>query len=787
MTDQLSEDDLRELIAQTFSRFEMSFAYRLYKATYDTNATSKQIVDEFKEIKFLQGKGMRSLTHKWDRLNRFLFEIKGKELATVKDLKKVLEPLGDAVDFLEMDDALDGHKKAVLDSLKSLFEEERSHELLDETTLWNLLAQYYQVRNRTLQGTVSEEQLTACEQTLRHANSIVWRDYLTTVENYQRGNSFAFLTIPFSSLPTGKEEQFSATLLTSSDLAKETKMDMGYLLPFEDNFVDLYPKESSLYHSSLISPSLFSSQREAFHDRLVLSSKKAVNPVGIFCLTFGERQISPRYREAATRAMEEHLPLLEIDVTQYRKSSLTEDEKTELATNFLLEYYRDAGLEESEFLSKLEKDLEDEQLIFDVLYDYKRYEKEQREPVLFSNLVATYRFRKEWLLRMIRTIGSLFRDLELVNRSIASFAQAINMSDNQKEKSYFNRKKRELNERRRDIEVELAKKADQNIYEESIRNSSLDYDPFLRKGILEGGKTRSFVTGYKPCSRLQEEESAMLEQEEDTAKRYLIHTVFGHYQLMSQGLQNHKVRTHDPSLDSLASMADAASQYVPLSMALKQFQTLSGEEEKTHQKLLTMNRQLEILKSRQAYYRLYKELVENEKQQKKLLAEQQGFKTSIEDTRDRVAEALDERNRFANLSTVGKVFAKKELKTLARSATGFLDHSKDLLDYYQEAYRLREEERIRLEATKQQQIADFLKDFPEFSSLEEYQKQLEEWKDLSSELVENRIESLRLRLLSIREQRANLSVNEQNREAMKIRANILKSLLALPEDIKVPV
>ncbi len=256
---------------------------------------------------------------------------------------------------------------------------------------------------------------------------------------------------------------------------------------------------------------------------------------------------------------------------------------------------------------------------------------------------------------------------------------------------------------------------------------------------------------------------------------------------MSQGLQNHKVRTHDPSLDSLASEADAASQYVPLSMALKQFQVLSNEEEKTHQKLMTMRRQLEIVNSRPVYYRLYKGLLENEKQQKKLLAEEQGFKTSIEDTRDKVAEALDERSRFDRLSTVGKVFAKKELKTSARSATDFLDQSKERLDYYQEAYRLREEERIRLESTKQQQILDFLKDFPEFSSFQEYQKQLEEWKDVSSELVENRIESLRLKLLSIREQRANLSVNEQNREAMKIRANILKSLLAIPDDNKVSV
>lgn len=282
---------------------------------------------------------------KWILSEKWVKEavINGKIKTLEQNIEKMLT-LNEVISLITKKRDLERAKQSVLDSLSYILDENRISEI--EKQYNDLLEQY-------------PTDLKRIEDYLRNLQKIIlddWRVGTTKLEDYKPGDKFRF--VGHSTNQEKFDGEFSSRLVSCSLFTEEFtdtyRSGVGFLFEpvniigadGEDMYVDNYTDSDDNILVSTSIPPISSigkvlsklkhnkeKQKEEGKTGSVYSEViiEGFNPIGIFCFTLGEKELSFNYQSALKLQQQfPHLPIIEIDLTLYKSLEELETYKKRL-------------------------------------------------------------------------------------------------------------------------------------------------------------------------------------------------------------------------------------------------------------------------------------------------------------------------------------------------------------------------------------------------------------------------------------------------------------------------
>lgn len=602
--------ELQNLVNQ----FESSFNFYILRNTYDSSIASKNFIDKYLAIKNHTWKD----EVKYAKLSELIKESMKATLTTMRSIKKInnlWEP-----DFKSIKQNTEYYKnnvsirsKTACEAIQQLFENPEIRKNLSNDELYSLYEGYYQISNYIKNKTLTDEILIDIETKLRPISDKIWTLSITKPENFKPGEPFMFIvhnaskseiiTTKLNDEHTTRRDRMSASLITDKEMGVYGKNKYGFIFPDDTRMVtsgyrDLQSyetqKEGNFFinsnNSMLIPPQAIESYlvdlnikengRRLNDDNAriyneILLDTTSLKPVGIYCITFGEKELSRDYRLAKKLAEQSELPLIDIDISLYRtkgnkgtylidEEALSVKEQRLFAEKFLKQYYKSKNYDLATEGKFIEADLK---LYQDVIIDIFLTQKKENN-VSPENLFKLFEEAKKTRKNKAENYNTYINEMSDLKEVLSNFNQALSICNNEIIRNSIIEQSNEIIKRMKVLNKlientnSIGLSVDNWIYQSNIVAKKIigDFTPFNTEIIEFNGEKITIISGYKSKQELEQTKQEMLKQVDlsrDPMQRRLEHAKrvievkFNAYETNSVNIDFATYKQTTPELDQL--------------------------------------------------------------------------------------------------------------------------------------------------------------------------------------------------------------------------------------------
>lgn len=768
------------------NQFESSFNFYILKNNYGFSSDAKEFLDKYLEIKnhmYLDDKA------KYNYLSNLLKDNMNVTLITMQSIKKINYLWKPDFDNVKKSDEyykadLSQRSKTVCEAIQQLFENPEIRKNLSNADLYNLYGSYYQISNYIKSNALTDEVLLNIETKLQYISNKIWASSITNPENYKSGEPFMFIVHNVSKTDMETTDinehitrsgRVSASLITDKEMGVYGAHKYGFIYPNDSKIVtagykDLYSyetkEEGRFYQNSnnsmLITPQAMenysanlciqengkklNNDNANIYNEVLLDSTNGLKPVGIYCITFGEKDLSYDYESAKKLAEETGLPLIDIDISLYRTKRnqgtyLTDDEALSIkeqkvfAENFLKQYYKSKNydLETSQNFVEIDLGLYQD-MIIDIFLSEKKNNNINKE-----NLFKKFEEKKQLRKNKAENYNTYINEMSDLKESLDNFKQALSNCDNEEIRRSIIEQSNKIIKRMESLNKlikntnSIGLSEDNLIYQSNPVSKEIigSFTPFNTETVEFNGEKITVITGYKSKQELEQTKQEMLNQVDlshdpvqkrlNHAKR-VIEVKFNAYETNSVniGLSAYKQKT--PELEQLKTVSKSFVDIASLDKNINNYDELVALQ---HQ----LTSEIQILSDNRKIYDGASSIEWVEQHQKESATKIDTYKNSISSNeqelillRQRQDQLLEEKAELDKKGFFGKMIANKKINENADE----LSDLKRKIERLEHEISLTEDE-MKFEKENIKQITDnFLSNFGlNGMTLEDYKKRLE--------------------------------------------------------------
>lgn len=770
--------ELQNLVNQ----FESSFNFYILKNNYGFSDSAKEFLDKYLSIKnhmYLDDQA------KYEQLTELLKDSVNVTLETMISIKEINKLWNVDIENIVNDDIviqnrLRSRTKVVCNSIKNIFEDVESRKILSTADLYNLYINYFQIINNIKNKKLTEQTLADIESKLQSISDKVWVSSITNPEDFKLGESFKFIVHNISKTEMVDTTEFitrntrvSASLITDKEMGLFGIHKYGMIYPSTSKIIttgydDLQSYETSdgneifnSRNSTLITPQ----QIEAYcvqkslkengkrlnndnaniYNEVLLDSTTGLKPVGIYCITFGEKELSYDYQSAKKLAEQSGLPLIDIDISLYRtkgnkgtylidEEALSVKEQKLFAENFLKQYYKSKGHDLATAQDFTEADLK---LYQDVIIDIFLTQKKENN-VSPENLFKLFEEAKQTRKNKAENYNTYINEMSDLKEALSNFNQALSTCDNEMIRKSIIEQSNEIIRRMQALNKlientnSIGLSADNWIYQSNVVSKEIigNFTPFNTETIEFNGEKITIISGYKSKQELEQTKQEMLKQVDlsrDPMQRRLEHAKrvievkFNAYETNSVNIAFATYKQTTPELEQLKTTSNSFIDISSLDKDITKYDELVALQ----QQLMT---EIQNLSDNRKVYDGASSIEWLEQNQKESTTKIETYKNSITSNeqelislRQRQDELLREKAELDKKGFFGKMFANKRIN----------ENTTNLSDLKRQIERLEHEvsttkDSMEYEEKYIKQITDnFLSSFGlNGMSLEDYKKRL---------------------------------------------------------------
>lgn len=817
--------ELQNLVNQ----FESSFNFYILRNNYGSSSASNEFIDRYLAIK----------NHMWwndetkyANLSELLKESMEATLTTTRSIDKInnlwkpdFNSIKQDTEYYEADVSL--RSKTVCEAIEQLFENPEIRKNLSNDELYNLYRSYYQISNHIKNKTLTDEILIDIETKLRPISDKIWTSSITNPESFKPGEPFMFIVHNVSKTDmetTNINEHFarsgriSASLITDKEMGVYGSHKYGFIYPNDSRIItsgykDLYSyetqKEGNYYqnhnNSMLITPQAMESysanlsvqengkrlnnDNANIYNEVLLDSTTGLKPVGIYCITFGEKELSYDYQSAKKLAEQSGLPLIDIDISLYRtkenkgtylidEEALSVKEQKLFAENFLKQYYKSKGHDLATAQDFTEADLK---LYQDVIIDIFLTQKKENN-VSLENLFKLFEEAKQTRKNKAENYNTYINEMSDLKEALNNFNQALSTCDNEVIRNSIIEQSNEIIRRMKALNKlientnSIGLSADNWIYQSNVVSKEIigDFTPFNTETIEFNGEKITIISGYKSKQELEQTKQEMLKQVDlsrDPMQRRLEHAKrvievkFNAYETNSVNIAFATYKQTTPELEQLKSTSHSFIDISSLDKDITKYDELVALQ----QQLMT---EIQNLSDNRKIYDGASSIEWLEQNQKESAAKIENYKNSISSNeqelislRQRQDELLREKAELDKKGFFGKMFANKRIN----------ENTNNISDLKMQIERLEHEvsatkDSMEYEEKYIKQITDnFLSSFGlNGMSLEDYKKRLEAIVPNAEKLTDPFMQKeLEEKLKMVEQKIAEMQIDKQKEQQMR--------------------
>ncbi len=714
-------EELQTLVNQ----FESSFNFYILKNNYGFDDNAKEFLDKYKKIKnhmYFDDEA------KYKYLSDLLKDSKDVTISTMQSIKKINHLWKPDFDNLKRVDKyyianLPQRSKTVCEAIQQLFENPEIRKNLSTTDLYNLYGSYRQISNYIKDNKLTNEILDDIEKNLGYISKKIWTSSITNPEDYKSGEPFMFIVhnVSKTDMETtninehiARSGRVSASLITDKEMGVYGAHKYGFIYPSDSKIVtagykDLYSYETKgegrFYQNSnnsmLITPQAMenysanlciqengkklNNDNANIYNEVLLDSTNGLDPVGIYCITFGEKELSYDYESAKKLAEHTNLPLIDIDISLYRtkenlgtyltdEEALSVKEQKEFAERFLKQYYKSKNYDLKLSQDFTEADLE---LYQDMIVDIFLNEKKNNN-ISKENLFKIYEEKKQLRKNKAENYNTHINEMSDLKESLDNFKQALsNCDDEEIRKSIIeqsNKVVKRMKSLNRLIENtdSIGLSADNYIYQSNPVAKKImgDFSPFNTETIVFNDEKITIINGYKSKQELEKTKQEMLSEVDlshDSMQSRLYHAKrvieveFNGYETNSTNIDISAYKQKTPELAQLKAVSKSFVDISSLDKNIKKYDELLALKQQLTNEIQVLSENRRIFTGS---YRI--ELVE---QQRKECADkiEECKKSILSDKQElnllhqRQDKLMEEKSKLDKKSFLGKIFANKKI------------------------------------------------------------------------------------------------------------------------------
>lgn len=773
--------ELKDLIKQ----FESSFNFSILKNNYGFSSAAKEFLDKYLEIKnhmYLDDKA------KYNSLSELLKDNMKVTLTTMQSIEKInylwkpdFDNVKKSEEYYKAD--LSQRSKTVCEAVQHLFESTEIRKNLSNEDLYNLYSSYYQISNYIKNNALTNEILTNIETKLQYISNKIWASSITKPEDYKSGEPFMFIVhnVSKTDMETTninehitRSGRVSASLITDKEMGVYGAHKYGLIYPNNSKIVtagykDLYSyetkEEGRFYQNSnnsmLITPQAMenysenlciqengkklNSDKANIYNEVLLDSTNGLNPVGIYCITFGEKELSYDYESAKKLAEKTGLPLIDIDISLYRtkenqgtyltdEEALSVKEQKEFAERFLKQYYKSKNYDLETSQNFVETDL---RLYQDMIIDMFLSEK-QKNNIDKENLFKVFEEKKQLRKNKAENYNTYINEMSDLKESLGNFKQALLGSNNEEIRKSIIEQSNQIIKRMETLNKlientnDLGLSEDNVIYQSNHLSKEIigNFTPFNTETVEFNGEKITIITGYKSKQDLEQTKQKMLNQVDlsqdpmqkrlEHAKR-VIEVKFNAYETNSVNIGLSAYKQEKPELEHLKNVSKSFADISALDKNINKYDELIALQ---HQ----LTSEIQTLSDNRKVYDGASSIEWVEQHQKESATKIDTYKDSISSNKQelillhqRQERLLEEKSLLDKKGFFGKMIANKKINGNADE----LFELKKQIESLEHKISLTEDE-MKFEKENIKQITDnFLSNFGlNGMTIEDYKKRL---------------------------------------------------------------
>ncbi len=768
------------------NQFESSFNFYILKNNYGFSSDAKEFLDKYLEIKNHMYLDDRA---KYNYLSDLLKNSMNVTLVTMQSIKKINYLWKPDFDNVKKSDEyykadLSQRSKTVCEAMQQLFENPEIRKNLSNADLYNLYGSYYQISNYIKSNALTDEVLLNIETKLQYISNKIWASSITNLDNYKSGEPFMFIVHNVSKTDMETTDinehitrsgRVSASLITDKEMGVYGAHKYGFIYPNDSKIVtagykDLYSyetkEEGRFYQNSnnsmLITPQAMenysanlciqengkklNNDNANIYNEVLLDSTNGLKPVGIYCITFGEKELSYDYESAKKLAEKTGLPLIDIDISLYRtkenqgtyltdEEALSVKEQKVFAENFLKQYYKSKNYDLETSQNFVETDLGLYQdMIIDIFLSEKKNNNINKE-----NLFKKFEEKKQLRKNKAENYNTYINEMSDLKKSLDNFEQALSNCDNEEIRKSIIEQSNKIIKRMESLNKlientnSIGLSEDNLIYQSNPVSKEIigNFTPFNTETVEFNGEKIIVITGYKSKQELEQTKQEMLNQVDllhdpmqkrlDHAKR-VIEVKFNAYETNSVNIGLSAYKQETPELEQLKTVSKSFVDIASLDKNINNYDELVALQ---HQ----LTSEIQILSNNRKIYDGASSIEWVEQHQKESATKVEDYKNSISSNeqelillRQRQDQLLEEKSELDKKGFFGKMIANKKIN----------ENTDELSDLKRKIERLEHEinlikDEMKFEKENIKQITDnFLSNFGlNGMTLEDYKKRLE--------------------------------------------------------------
>lgn len=710
--------ELQNLVNQ----FESSFNFYTLKNNYGFSSSAKEFLDKYLEIKnhiYLDDKV------KYNYLSDLLKDSMNVTLATMQSIKEInylwkpnFNNVQKSDEYYKAD--LSQRSKTVCEAIQQLFENPEIRKNLSNEDLYNLYSSYYQISNYIKNNALTNEILVNIETKLQYISNKIWTSSITSPENYKSGEPFMFIVHNVSKTDMEtvnhitRSSRISTSLITDKEMGVYGAHKYGFIYPNDSKIVtagykDLYSYETkeegefcqNSNNSMLIPPQAIenysanlcmqengkklNNDKANIYNEVLLDSTNGLKPVGIYCITFGEKELSYDYESAKKLAEQTGLPLIDIDISIYRtkenqgtyltdEEALSIKEQKTFAETFLKQYYRSKNYDLETSQNFVETDLILYQdMIIDIFLNEKKNNNINKE-----NLFKIFEEKKQSRKKKAENYNTYINEISYLKESLDNFKQALSNCDNEEIRKAIIEQSNTIVKRMKALNKvientnDIGLSDDNLIYQSNSVSKEIigNFTPFNTEIVEFNGEKIAVITGYKSKQELEQTKQEMLNQVDmshdpmqkrlDHAKR-VIEVKFNAYETNSVNIDLSAYRQETPELKQLKNVSKSFVDISSLDKNINKYNELLALQ---HQ----LRNEIQILSDNRKIYNGASSIKWIEQYQKERTTKIDTYKNYISSNeqelislRQRQDELLEEKSKLDKKGFFGKMIANKKI------------------------------------------------------------------------------------------------------------------------------
>lgn len=710
--------ELQNLVNQ----FESSFNFYTLKNNYGFSSSAKEFLDKYLEIKnhiYLDDKV------KYNYLSDLLKDSMNVTLATMQSIKEInylwkpnFNNVQKSDEYYKAD--LSQRSKTVCEAIQQLFENPEIRKNLSNEDLYNLYSSYYQISNYIKNNALTNEILVNIETKLQYISNKIWTSSITSPENYKSGEPFMFIVHNVSKTDMEtvnhitRSSRISTSLITDKEMGVYGAHKYGFIYPNDSKIVtagykDLYSYETkeegefcqNSNNSMLIPPQAIenysanlcmqengkklNNDKANIYNEVLLDSTNGLKPVGIYCITFGEKELSYDYESAKKLAEQTGLPLIDIDISIYRtkenqgtyltdEEALSIKEQKTFAETFLKQYYKSKNYDLETSQNFVETDLILYQdMIIDIFLNEKKNNNINKE-----NLFKIFEEKKQSRKKKAENYNTYINDISYLKESLDNFKQALSNCDNEEIRKAIIEQSNTIVKRMKALNKvientnDIGLSDDNLIYQSNSVSKEIigNFTPFNTEIVEFNGEKIAVITGYKSKQELEQTKQEMLNQVDmshdpmqkrlDHAKR-VIEVKFNAYETNSVNIDLSAYRQETPELKQLKNVSKSFVDISSLDKNINKYNELLALQ---HQ----LRNEIQILSDNRKIYNGASSIKWIEQYQKERTTKIDTYKNYISSNeqelislRQRQDELLEEKSKLDKKGFFGKMIANKKI------------------------------------------------------------------------------------------------------------------------------